>query len=159
MNKEMTEQQVLTRLTAECAKAEHCTGEMLEKMRRWGIDDDVQARVMAYLIKGKYVDDERFCRLFVRDKIRFNGWGRRKVEQALYQKRIDKVVSGPILDAIDDSEYINVLRPLIRSKRKSIKAANEYERNQKLMKFALSRGFEWNIIRQCIDGVEIEDYD
>lgn len=159
MNKEMTEQQVLARLTAECAKAEHCTGEMLEKMRRWGIDDDVQARVMAYLIKGKYVDDERFCRLFVRDKIRFNGWGRRKVEQALYQKRIDKVVSGPILDAIDDSEYINVLRPLIRSKRKSIKAANEYERNQKLMKFALSRGFEWNIIRQCIDGVEIEDYD
>ena len=152
MNKEMTEQQVLTRLTAECAKAEHCTGEMLEKMRRWGIDDDVQARVMAYLIKG-------FCRLFVRDKIRFNGWGRRKVEQALYQKRIDKVVSGPILDAIDDSEYINVLRPLIRSKRKSIKAANEYERNQKLMKFALSRGFEWNIIRQCIDGAEIEDYD
>lgn len=159
MNKEMTEQQVLTRLTAECAKAEHCTGEMLEKMRRWGIDDDVQARVMAYLIKGKYVDDERFCRLFVRDKIRFNGWGRRKVEQALYQKRIDKVVSGPILDAIDDSEYINVLRPLIRSKRKSIKAANEYERNQKLMKFALSRGFEWNIIRQCIDGAEMEDYD
>lgn len=159
MNKEMTEQQVLARLTAECAKAEHCTGEMLEKMRRWGVDDDVQARVMAYLIKGKYVDDERFCRLFVRDKIRFNGWGRRKVEQALYQKRIDKVVSGPILDAIDDSEYINVLRPLIRSKRKSIKAANEYERNQKLMKFALSRGFEWNIIRQCIDGVEIEDYD
>ena len=159
MNKEMTEQQVLARLTAECAKAEHCTGEMLEKMRRWGIDDDVQARVMAYLIKGKYVDDERFCRLFVRDKIRFNGWGRRKVEQALYQKRIDKVVSGPILDAIDDSEYINVLRPLIRSKRKSIKAASEYERNQKLMKFALSRGFEWNIIRQCIDGAEIEDYD
>lgn len=159
MNKEMTEQQVLARLTAECAKAEHCMGEMLEKMRRWGIDDDVQARVMAYLIKGKYVDDERFCRLFVRDKIRFNGWGRRKVEQALYQKRIDKVVSGPILDAIDDSEYINVLRPLIRSKRKSIKAANEYERNQKLMKFALSRGFEWNIIRQCIDGAEIEDYD
>ena len=159
MNKEMTEQQVLARLTAECAKAEHCTGEMLAKMRRWGVDDDVQARVMAYLIKGKYVDDERFCRLFVRDKIRFNGWGRRKVEQALYQKRIDKVVSGPILDAIDDSEYINVLRPLIRSKRKSIKAANEYERNQKLMKFALSRGFEWNIIRQCIDGVEIEDYD
>lgn len=159
MNKEMTEQQVLTRLTAECAKAEHCTGEMLEKMRRWGVDDDVQARVMAYLIKGKYVDDERFCRLFVRDKIRFNGWGRRKVEQALYQKRINKVVSGPILDAIDDSEYINVLRPLIRSKRKSIKAANEYERNQKLMKFALSRGFEWNIIRQCIDGAEIEDYD
>lgn len=159
MNKEMTEQQVLARLTAECAKAEHCTGEMLEKMRRWGVDDDVQARVMAYLIKGKYVDDERFCRLFVRDKIRFNGWGRRKVEQALYQKRIDKVVSGPILDAIDDSEYINVLCPLIRSKRKSIKAANEYERNQKLMKFALSRGFEWNIIRQCIDGAEIEDYD
>lgn len=159
MNKGMTEQQVLARLTAECARAEHCTGEMLEKMRRWGVDDDVQDRVMAYLIKGKYIDDERFCRLFVRDKIRFNGWGRRKVEQALYQKRVDKAVSGPVLDEIEDVEYIEALRPLIHSKRKSTKATNEYELNQKLMKFALSRGFEWNIIRQCIDGAEREDYD
>ena len=78
MNKDMTEQQVLARLTAECARAEHCTGEMLEKMRRWGVADDVQDRVMECLIKQRYIEDERFGRVFVREKIRFNGWGRLK---------------------------------------------------------------------------------
>jgi hypothetical protein len=34
----------------------------------------------------------------------------------------------------------------------TIKAANNYELNQKLVKFALSRGFTYDIIRQCIDG-------
>ncbi|MBP3756716.1 MAG: RecX family transcriptional regulator, partial [Prevotella sp.] len=77
--KEMTEQEAFTRLSAQCAQAEHCQHEMVEKMRRWGIADDVQARVMARLVGERYVDDERYARAFVKDKVKYNKWGRRKV--------------------------------------------------------------------------------
>ena len=40
---------------------------------------------------------------------------------------------------------------LLEAKRKSIRAATEYERNAKLMRFALSRGFAADDIRRCID--------
>ena len=157
--KEMTEQQVLFKLTTMCSQAEHCTGEMLDKMKKWGLAEDAQARIMAYLTKEKYVDDERFCRFFVGDKIKYDKWGRRKIEQALYMKHVGRDISDPVLDAIPDEKYIEILRPLINSKRKTVKATSEYEANMKLIKFALGRGFEMKIIRQCMDGAEDIDDD
>ena len=124
---------------------------MLEKMRRWELPEDAQARVMAKLVKERYVDDERYAQAFVKDKIRYNKWGRRKVEQALWQKRIDEDIRKRVLDEVDDDEYLIILRPLLKQKRKTIKAQNDYELNQKLMRFAVGRGFTFDIIRQCID--------
>lgn len=156
--KEVTEQGAYLQLTQLCARAEHCQHEMLEKMRRWEMSDEAQARVMARLVKERYVDDERYARAFVRDKIRYNKWGRRKVEQALWQKRIDEVIRQQVLDEVDDEEYLSVLRPLLKQKRRSTKAASDYELNQKLVRFALGRGFTYDIIRQCLD-IDEEDCD
>ena len=147
----MKEQQVLYKLTAMCSQAEHCSQEMLDKMKKWDIPEDVQARVMQYLTQEKFIDDERYCRFFVKDKIKYNKWGRRKVEQALYMKHIPSSISGPILDEIPAEDYLEVLRPLLKSKRKTVKAATEYERNMKLIKLALGRGFSMDIIKDCID--------
>ena len=143
-------------LAALCAQAEHCQYEMLEKMRRWELPEDAQARVMAKLIKERYVDDERYARAFVKDKICYNKWGRRKVQQALWLKHIDSDIQQRVLDEIDEKEYLDVLRPLLKQKRKSTKAANDYELNQKLMRFALGRGFTFDIIRQCLDVDDID---
>ena len=156
--KEVTEQGAYLQLAQLCARAEHCQHEMLEKMRRWEMSDEAQARVMARLVKERYVDDERYARAFVRDKIRYNKWGRRKVEQALWQKRIDEVIRQQVLDEVDDEEYLSVLRPLLKQKRRSTKAASDYELNQKLVRFALGRGFTYDIIRQCLD-IDEEDCD
>ena len=40
----MTEEQIYQKLSALCASAEHCSYEMTEKMRRWQVPDDMQAR-------------------------------------------------------------------------------------------------------------------
>ncbi len=154
-----TEQEAYLTLAALCARSEHCQWEMQEKMRRWELDDAALARVMARLVKERYVDDERYARAFVKDKVRYNKWGRRKVEQALWQKRIDDDIRERVLDEVDEEEYLNVLRPLLKQKRKSIKAENDYELNQKLVRFALGRGFTYDIIRQCIDVDEVPDED
>lgn len=153
----MTEQEAYLQLAALCAQAEHCQQEMRDKMRRWGLDETVQNRIIDRLIKERYVDDERYARAFVKDKIRYNKWGRRKVQQALWMKRIDADIQQRVLDEIDEKEYLDILRPLLKQKRKSIKAASDYELNQKLLRFALGRGFGFDIIRQCLDVGE-EDY-
>ena len=150
--KEVSEQGAYLQLAQLCARAEHCQYELTEKMRRWGMSDEAQARVMQRLVSERYVDDERYTQAFVRDKIRYNKWGRRKVEQALWQKHIDKDIREQILNEVDDDEYLSVLRPLLKQKQKTLKGGTDYERNQKLVKFALQRGFTYDIIRQCIDG-------
>ena len=158
MKKEMTEQEAYLQLATLCAQAEHCEQEMRDKMKRWEIDETAQNRIIDRLVKERYIDNERYARAFVKDKIRYNKWGRRKVQQALWMKRIDNDIQQRVLDEIDEKEYLDVLHPLLKQKRKSTKAANDYELNQKLVRFALGRGFTFDIIRQCLEVAEEMDY-
>ena len=156
----MTEQEAFLQLAALCAQAEHCEQEMRDKLKRWGFDESVQNRIIERLVRERYIDNERYARAFVKDKIRYNKWGRRKVQQALWLKRIDKDIQQRVLDEIDNQEYLNVLRPLLKQKRKTVRAESDYELNQKLVRFALGRGFTFDIIRQCLDvDEEMEEYD
>ena len=157
MKIEKTEEQALSTLTTLCSHSEHCTGEMLEKMRRWNLSEEAQARVMAYLTDNRYVDDERFTRAFVKDKLLYNKWGRRKIEQALWQKHVDAQIYQPILDEIGQNEWKAQLLPLLKSKRKSVRGQSDYEVNAKLIRFALGRGFTMDVIRLCLDSDEAVD--
>ncbi len=164
--KKMTEQEALAKLMTICSQAEHYSGEMVEKMRKWELEETAQARIMEQLVKGKFVDDERFTRAFAKDKLRYNKWGRRKIEQALWLKHIPNDISQRVLDELgiggdsrsdDDSEYVQILRELLRNKARSVKAKNAYERNGKLIKFALGRGFSMDVIMKVIE--ESDEYD
>ena len=135
--KEITEQQALNKLMTLCARSEHSSGEMLQKMRLWGLSDEAQARIMERLTKEKFVDDERYTRAFVNDKIKYNQWGRRNIQKS-------------VLDEVDEEEFIKVLRPLLKSKERSISARNEFERQMKLIRFAQSRGFSMEQIERCL---------
>ena len=158
MKKEITEQEAFLQLATLCAQAEHCEKEMRDKLKRWDVDDAAQDRIIQRLISERYIDDERYAQAFVKDKIRYNKWGRRKVQQALWLKHIDPEIQQRVLDEIDDNEYLDVLRPLLLQKRNTVKAQSDYELNQKLVRFALGRGFTFDIIRQCLD-VDEDDFE
>jgi regulatory protein len=150
----ISEEKALSRLAALCSKKECCTGDLDDKMRTWGLDDDARQRNIDYLVKHQFVDNSRFCRAFVNDKVKYNKWGRRKIEQALWTKQIPSDISEPILDAVPDEDYLAALRPLLKAKWPTIKAKSDYERSMKLIKYAMGRGFEIRLIRQCIDEAE-----
>lgn len=153
MKKEMTEQDALYKLTSLCATGEYCQQDMLKKMARWEIADDAQARIMAHLVKEKYIDEERFCRAYVKSKLLYNKWGHRKIEQSLFQKRIPAEISTAVLDDLCGEMSAEILRPLLESKVKTIKANTDFERNGKLIRFALSRGFDMDLIIKTIKEI------
>lgn len=158
MKRQISEADAKSRLAALCAKSEHCCGEMLDKMRQWEVAEDAQARIMQYLTEHKFVDDERYARAMAIDKVRYSKWGRKKIEQALWLKHVDQDIIKTVLDEIPDSEYLDVLRPLLKAKRRSVKGSSEYEVTQKLVRFAMSRGFDYQLIRECL-GSDVEEED
>ena len=89
-----------------------------------------------------------------REMMTYNQWGRRKIEQALYQKGVPKDVSNRVLDEVPDEDYVAILRPLIQRKWKTITGRNDYERSMKLIRFAMGRGFDIEQIKQCIDQAD-----
>ena len=162
IRKQKTPEQALFQLTALCSQGEHCLDEMQTKLQRWGIVGNEQQRILDYLVDEGYVSHERFCRAFIHDKMEYNGWGRRRIEMALWQKRIPRNVSDPVFAEIDTSRWVERLRPLLASRRRTMKADSEYEMNRKLTRFALSRGFSFEEIRLCsveCDESEYDDYD
>jgi len=156
--KQKTEQEAYLTLASLCANAEHCQWEMREKMRRWELSEEAQTRILNRLVSERYIDDVRFARAFVKDKVKYNKWGRRKVEQALWQKHIDEDIRQQVLDEIADEDYVLFLRPMLQQKRKSIKANSDYELNGKLIRFAVSRGFTMDIIKQCISVSDEDEF-
>lgn len=147
---EITEDDALSRMTAYCASAEHCRAEVAEKLQRWGIAYDAIDRIIHRLEQENFINEERFCRAFIRDKYRFAKWGKVKIGQALQLKKISPFVYRPLLNEIDEEEYLSILQKLLAAKKKSVHAENDYEQNGKLVRFALSRGFEMKDISQCL---------
>ena len=153
----ITEEEALNRMAAYCSAAEHCKAEVNEKLQKWGLPYEVINRIIDRLVVEKFIDEERYCRAFVNDKFRFAKWGKMKIAQGLYMKKIPSDVAWRHLNEIDEEEYLSILRDLLASKRKSIHAKDDYELNGKLMRFAMSRGFELKDIRRCIEIPEEEE--
>lgn len=154
----ITEEEALSRVAAYCSVAEHCRAEVSEKLQKWGIAYDSIEHILDRLETEKYIDEERYCRAYVYDKFRFGKWGKIKIGQGLYMKKIPSDVAWRYLNGIEQEEYLTVLRGLLASKRKSVRGKDEYELNGKLVRFAMSRGFEVKDIKCCLDISDEEVY-
>lgn len=143
-------EKALIRCEELCARAERCEHELREKMRAWRIDSrDIDA-IINSLTTRRFLDDSRFARAFVRDKYRFARWGRRRIAMALRQKRIDSDVIDEALEEINQDEYTAVLRSLLKAKAAHMERPLSYEDRMKLLRFAVARGFETQLVSSLL---------
>ena len=155
--KNYTEHELKLKAEAYCSASEHCPSELRTKLKLWGADETTTENILSHLQKGRYLDDARFCRFFVRDKYRFNQWGRLKIIQALRMKQLPQEAISTGLEEIDEREYADMLLHLLQQKAKTVKAATEYERNAKLMRFAAGRGFSADEIMKQLKRTGTDD--
>ena len=157
MKKECTVEEARLKAEAYCAMSEHCTDDVCRKLEQWGAPLAAYGSILEHLKKEKYVDDRRYAIAFVRDKYRFNQWGRIKIAQALRLKQIGSEEIGLAMEEVDEAEYLDILTSAIRRKLPTIKAVNDYERRGKLVRFAAGRGYEVEKILQCLNRIGYED--
>lgn len=157
--KVMTADEVLYKLAARCSVSEQCLSDIETKLAKYDLTEEEKTRIVRHLVEEKYVDDRRYAEAFVRDKYRFNKWGRIKIAQGLRMKGIDSETISTSMEAIDEAEYLDILRDLIKAKRKSTRGKNDYEINGKLVRFATGRGFEYAAIRQCMGTDDFDDWE
>lgn len=147
----MTYEQALSRAAALCSRSEHCESQVREKLRQWDVGEDDSDRIIEYLYNEKYIDNERFARAFVSDKFRYNQWGRMKIRQALRFLRLPDDAIGQALQEIDDEEYADALRKIIDAKARSLRDDDPRQRQAKLVRHALSRGFEMDLVLRLME--------
>lgn len=155
----MTTDEILYKLAAKCSVSEQCLSDIEAKLSRYDLTEEERTHILRHLVEEKYVDDRRYAEAYVKDKYRFNKWGRIKIAQGLRMKGIDTETIKSAMGAIDEEEYMDILRDLIKAKRKSTRGSSEYEINGKLIRFATGRGFEFAAIRECLNVTERDEMD
>lgn len=156
--KEYTENELKNKAESYCSKSEHCSFEAEEKLKLWGAPAEMAQRIVAHLLKERYIDNKRFCQAFVHDKYRFNRWGRQRIRQELRMRQLEEADIAYGMGAIDEKEYMDGLKDVLLNKNKSIKAQNGYERAQKLIRYAVGRGFTVEETVQCVKQVTADEY-
>jgi regulatory protein len=129
-----------------CSLSEHCIQKVREKLVQWETPKEFIDPIIDKLLEDDYINEERFARAFVKDKFRFNHWGRIKISTHLRALGISSENIATAMQEIDDEEYAKMLDEIVEKKRKSIKNGTDYEIRAKLLRHALSRGFEYEII-------------
>lgn len=155
--KNLTEEQAFNRAASLCSASECCKADISDKLRRWQMSATEVERIVTRLESERFIDESRYAKAFVRDKYRFNKWGIVKISQLLRMKHISDADIDCALEEIDRQEYLNILRDLLRSKQKDVRAASDYEKTMKLVHFAMGRGFEADDIRQILKGTYEDD--
>jgi regulatory protein len=145
--------EAIARLEAMCARAEHCTFELREKLWQWSIPTAEAEKIIEQLKKTRYVDDARFARAFVNDKVRFARRGRLRIKQALEMKRIDANIIDEALADIDEELYNLNLAYTIKQKAETLEDLSNYETRMKLLRFAVQRGYEPSLAAKAINAL------
>ena len=146
----ISENDAMIRLTAKCAGAEYCRADIRKMMSRWELPEGVADKIIKRLQDERYIDEQRYAHAFVRDKFRYNHWGWIRIEQELKRRGIAQEYIDEAKEEISEDANLEALRKIIESKRRTVKGKNEYEVNAKLFRFALSRGFSYEDIKEVI---------
>lgn len=150
MIKEYSLEELLHKAASYCSISEHCISEVEEKLTAWGVSESDKQKIINRLMSEDFINQKRFCTYFVKDKFRFNKWGKIKISYALRQKGLSNELINTALLTIDEGEYQEMLASILKTKLVGLKFEYEYEKQGKLFRFAQSRGFENNVIDRAL---------
>jgi len=140
-----------------CAGSEKCISEIESKLLQWGLDQSDRIKIIERLVKEKFIDEERFAVAYVQDKFRHNKWGRIKISSMLRSKGLQEDVIRKGLDALDEDFYTETLKKLVASRKRQVKAKSNFELRGKLIRFAVSRGFETDLVYDAVNELPEDD--
>lgn len=143
----------LQKLRKYCAYQERCHQEVKTKVLSWNFPYRVAEQLVVQLIEEGFLNEERYAKAFVGGKFRQKGWGRLKIVNALKQKGISPYLIKSSLKEIGGDDYQTKLELLLKKKMPTLKAENEWVMKQKLARFALTKGYESEMVWAVINSI------
>ena len=141
-----------------CARSEKSSGDALRLMQQWQVPHRERQGVLERLVKERFIDDGRYAEAYVREKSRLSGWGARKIAMQLRQKGVSQAIIDDALRQLDSNVELPRLVDKLRRKIRTTKYTSDYELRGKLMRYALSLGFDYDIVQRAVeDSLEEPD--
>ncbi|MBS1588002.1 MAG: RecX family transcriptional regulator [Bacteroidetes bacterium] len=137
-----------------CNYQERSHKEVRSKLYELGCHSDEVNNLLAELIELDLLNENRFAHSLVRGKFRIKQWGRVKIKMQLKQHQISDYCVKSAMQEIIETEYLSVLKNLAAKKWILLKDEKQpLIRKEKLVRFLLQRGFESDLIKDCLSEI------
>jgi regulatory protein len=133
-----------------CAFQERSQQEVRDKLYAWGLHHRDVEELLSRLISDNFLKEERFAEAFAGGKFRIKKWGRNKIRQALKIKQVSEPLIRQALAAIPEKEYRITLRKVLGERSTKVKEAHPLKRRQQIAAYAVSRGFEPELVWELL---------
>jgi len=142
----------LSRLQKLCSKAEYCRADVYRKALK-DLEGDAEAagKVTEQLVADKYVDDARYASAYAREKAGLQGWGPVKIRFQLRAKGVSDADIASALQDIEPEKADARLEKLLAAKARTLEGDPQFR--LKLLKFALSRGYEYDTVEAALKKI------
>ena len=139
------------KIQAYCAYQERCHQEVTRKLKSWGLISEAIELLISELMQFNFLNEERYARSFSRGKFRIKKWGRKKIRAELKKREVyDKCIDFA-MEEIDDKAYFETLKEVLQKKNEHEKESDSYRRKAKLTRYLVSRGYEYDLIRDALE--------
>jgi len=152
--KKLTPNQATIKAQLSCAYQERCQQEMRDKLYEWGLFSNDVENIIANLISDNFLNEERFAKAYAGGKFRIKKWGRIKIRIELKKRKISDYCIRKGMLEIEESDYLKILNEIIAKKLKETPKGKIQIRNYKAAQYAISRGFESDLVWEAIKGKE-----
>ena len=138
-----------------CSRREYAGYDIVSALKRKGVSQQEAEKLLGKLKESGFVDDRRYVRAFVRDKVLLAGWGGTKVEYQLRMKGFTSALIAEALEELDQEDTGRRMEDVIARKYNSLKdEADQTKKRAKVIRFALSRGFSYDQISGVLLKIE-----
>lgn len=144
--KSFTFDEIKQKLINYCVYQDRCHAEVEQKMREFLLISEAKEELILFLLRENYLNEERFARSYTRGKFYQKKWGKNKIKQHLRTKGLTDKLILTSFQEIDSQDYQAAIRNFIEKLMPTYKGLKEYQKKQKMIKFLISKGYEYEEI-------------
>lgn len=133
-------------------KRDRTVREVERHLEAKGVDDETAAAAVAELVEQRYLDDERYARLFAQDRRNLDGWGSERIERRLREVGVPTEVIAGVLGADGGHDELTAALAVLEQ-RLSAPPADERERTRALG-LLVRRGYDLEVAYDAVRAFE-----
>lgn len=131
-----------------CDYQDRCKKEIFTKLGTFELAEDDYDFIVDFLNDEGYMNDERYCRSYVKSKLNLKKWGVNKIKLSLIAKGIDRAIIDAVVSEIDEDSYREELVKLLENKK--IDESDPYKRKAKLIRYAVGKGYSLSMVMEVL---------
>jgi len=126
-----------------------------KKLKQNKISQTAIETIIGLLKEQKYLDDEKYAKQFIENKISRKPLGKRVLKQKLFEKGIGKEITETILsESYPEETETESARILLEKYQKKVKGKDQFEKRRKCFQYLISKGFDYDIVKEITANLD-----